>query len=656
MDSWEAGPTAYAGPTSPVRQSRADPGPLQGTGTTPLWLDVLDTAIRTCTVHNRLEMADWLSHRRTQLLHPQLRVLVVGAAKQGKSQLINALINAPVCAVDQNGGTTVPTVVRHAGTPTAHLIRRPSPQADWTATVGPQDRFPLALDRLGAAIADTAARQPNGAPLHVDIGVPRSLLATGLVLIDTPALPDLPGASAGAVTEVRHLATEACADLVLFTCDAGRELSSAELAVLSDLTRLYPSLLVVLTKTDYAAGWRHNLAQNRDRLARAGVPAAVTAVSASLRLHAARADDQALNQESGFADLVVHLQQTVATKPDQLAPATVGVLGRIAIERLAAPLREEMAAQQNAGASDAMARLHATQRQLDELRRCAARWQNCLADEVGDLMSDIEHDLRERTRAVLAETDEFFNRNDPAKAWDEFDPWLRQSLQELAQTSLTWLAERAEWMARKVAGMFPPDAGEVLPPQALVAGDNLPDRVIGLDAPAVARFSPGQKLFIGLRGSYGGVVMFGLVTSLTGMSLINPISIGGGALFGGKSIREESKSLLKRRQAEAKTAVQRHVDDVFVALNKDARDTVRRVQRALRDHFSAVTEDLQEAVMESLRSAKAAADQDVAARGQRARRIEHELTGLAELHQQAQALGGRITAAIAGPQFKNSTP
>jgi hypothetical protein len=649
MDSWEVGPTAYAGPTSPVRPSRAEPGPLRGTGTSPLWLDVLDTAIRTCTVHDRVEMADWLSHRRTQLLHPQLRVLVVGAAKQGKSQLINALINAPVCTVDHDGGTSVPTVVRHAGTPTAHLVRRPSPSTDWTATVGPQDRFPLALERLGAAIADTAARQPIGVPLHADIGVPRSLLASGLVLIDTPALPDLPGAAAGAVAEVRDLATYACADLVLFTCDAGRELSSAEMDVLGDLTRLYPTLLVVFTKTDYATDWRRILAQNRGRLAWAGVPATVTAVSASLRLYAVKAGDSALNHESGFADLIAHLQQTVATKPDQLAPAMVGVLSRIAIERLAAPLREEMTAQRNAGASDAMSRLHAAQRQLDELRRCAARWQNCLADEVGDLMSDIEHDLRERTRAVLTATDEFFTRSDPAKTWDEFAPWLRQSLQELTQTSLTWLAERAEWMARRVADQFPAEAGDVLPPQALVTGADLPDRVTGLDAPAVARFSPGQKLFIGLRGSYGGVVMFGLVTSLTGMSLINPISIGGGALFGGKSIREEGKSLLKRRQAEAKTAVQRHVDDVFVALNKDAKDTVRRVQRALRDHFSAVTEDLQEAVMESLRSAKAAADQDVAVREQRARRIEQELTRLAELQRQAQALGDRRSAAIAGP-------
>jgi len=67
---------------------------------------------------------------------------------------------------------------------------------------------------------------------------------------------------------------------------------------------------------------------------------------------------------------------------------------------------------------------------------------------------------------------------------------------------------------------------------------------------------------------------------------------------------------------------------------------VRRAQRTLRDHFTAVTEDLQEVVMESLRNAKAAADQDVAARTEHARRVEQELASLARLHAQARALTG----------------
>lgn len=645
MTSWEAGPTAYAGPASlvppaPVPAGSAEPDPLRAAGAL-WWLDVLDATIRTCGAHGRSEVAEWLSRRRAQLLRPELRVLVVGAAHQGKSQLINALINAGVCAVHSDGGTGVPVVVRHAESPAAQLIRRGSPSADWTAEVGLQDRVPLGLEALDAAIAEAAAKFPAGTPVHADIAVPRSLLAGGLVLIDTPALPGLPGSADRAVRAASDLATCAGADLVLYACEAGRELTGAELEVLQDLARFFPGLLVVFTKTDYAVDWRRNLADSRTRLARAGVPAATTAVSSALRLHALQAGDTALNNESGFTDLIVHLQRTIAGKSSRLARDTVSRLGRIALEELAGPLRDELSAQQNAGMPDAVTRLHTTQRRLDDLRKCAVRWQNTLSDEVGDLMSDIEHDLRERTRAVLAESEEFFATADPAKEWDEFEPWLRQALQELAETSLTWLAERTEWMARRVADQFPPEAGEVLPPPALVSAEERTDGVPGLDAPPVAKFSPGQKLFIGLRGSYGGVVMFGLVTSLAGMSLINPISIGGGALFGGKTIRDESKTLLKRRQAEARNVVQRHVDDVFVRLNKEARDTVRRVQRALRDHFTAVTEDLQEIVMESLRNAKAAADQDVAAREQHARRVQQELAALAQLHSQARALGGR---------------
>ena len=45
-----------------------------------------------------------------------MRVLVVGEFKQGKSQLVNALVNAPVCPVDDDIATAVPTVVRHAET------------------------------------------------------------------------------------------------------------------------------------------------------------------------------------------------------------------------------------------------------------------------------------------------------------------------------------------------------------------------------------------------------------------------------------------------------------------------------------------------------------------------------------------------------------
>jgi gas vesicle protein len=644
MTSWEAGTTAPTGPASLIPHPRPAPDPLRGAAVAdPWWMDTMDAVIRTCQAHGRADLAERLARRRARLLHPQLRVLVAGAAQQGRSRLVNALINASVCGVLPDADAAVPTVVRHADTPVAHLIRRDSPDADWMAAVGLQARIPLTPERLGASLAEAAATLPAGAPVHVDVGVPRSLLAGGLVLIDAPALPFT--APERTVAAAQELADRAGADLVVWTCETGRQLSDGELTVLAGLSQSFPGLLVVLTKADYAPDWRRDLAESRLRLNRAGIPAAVAAVSSSLRLHAVRTGDDTLNRESGFADLLVHLRKMVEAKPDRLARATAGALARLAIQELAVPLRAELDNQGDGVSSDAAAHLQATHRRLDDLRKCTVRWQNRLSDEVADLMSDIEHDLRERVKALLAEADEFFATNDPAKSWDEFEPWLREALQDLATTSMTWLAERTEWMARRTADMFPSEAGDVLPPTALAITDGgTLQGVSTLDAPPVASFTPGQKLFIGLRGSYGGVVMFGLATSLAGMSLINPISIGGGALFGGKSVRDESKTLLKRRQTEARNAIRQHVDDIFSKLNKDARDSVRRAQRALRDHFTAVTEDLQEETMESLRNAKAAADRDAAAREAHGRRLREELTRLAELHTQAQALSDRARA------------
>jgi hypothetical protein len=396
---------------------------------------------------------------------------------------------------------------------------------------------------------------------------------------------------------------------------------------------------VVYTKTDYAAHWRRDVEVSRMRLVQAGVPAAVVPLSAALRTRAVQTGDTTLNGESGFPVLINLLQTMVATKPDRLARATVGVLGRMVTERLAAPLKDNLDAQRaETSTSHAVTRLHETQRRMDELRKCATRWQSRLADEVADLMSDIEHDLRERTRAVIAHADEVFTESDPLKMWDEFEPWLRDALLDAAESSLAWLGDRAEWLARAVAAEFPPELGDVLPNWVPGVQESAQERVTGLDSPQIERFTMTQKVFTGLRGSYGGVLMFGLATSLAGMSLINPISLGGGALFGGKSIREEGRSLLKRRQAAARSAVRQHVDEIFVGLAKDAKDSMRRIQRALRDHFTAVTEDLQEAIVESLRSAKADAERDLSERETRARRTEQELIRLAALQKQALAL------------------
>jgi hypothetical protein len=106
------------------------------------------------------------------------------------------------------------------------------------------------------------------------------------------------------------------------------------------------------------------------------------------------------------------------------------------------------------------------------------------------------------------------------------------------------------------------------------------DPVGDMRMPRVEGFGVGQKLFIGMRGSYSGLLMFGLATTIAGLPLINPISIGAGAAFGAKSVLEERGNRLKRRQAAAKNAAHRYVDDFFITYGKHSKDTARQIHRA----------------------------------------------------------------------------
>src|SRR5690242_7902272 len=117
----------------------------------PSWLEVLDSTTQACAVHRREDLAGQLRERRSRLLDPKLRVVVVGETGQGKSQLINALLNAPVCAVGDDHTTAVPAIIEHAEAPTAKVITH-GPRA----IEGPSSQ-PMPVE----AVTAQANREPN---------------------------------------------------------------------------------------------------------------------------------------------------------------------------------------------------------------------------------------------------------------------------------------------------------------------------------------------------------------------------------------------------------------------------------------------------------------------------------------------------------------
>jgi hypothetical protein len=353
-------------------------------------------------------------------------------------------------------------------------------------------------------------------------------------------------------------------------------------------------------------------------------------------MEAALRQDRELNARSGVPALLDWVGKQASRSARDTSTWAVAVSVRAAAEELVETIKAHLRASVSMDGVDQVSLAHQAQRTIDDLRRHSARWQNMLSDEIADLVSDIEFDLRERTRKIVQSIDRTFDEADPAEVWGEFQKWLEKSLTDAIETNYNWLIDRAEWIAHKVGGTFPhaPEADLGLP-AALPA-----DEIDGIEEPRIERFKIGQKMFTGLRGSYGGVLMFGLVTGLAGLPLINPVSLGAGAAFATKSIRDEGDARLKRRQAVAKGAAQRHVDDVFLRFSKECRDIVRGVQRSLRDHFSALTDRLADDATRE----REARQTGSAHRERRIVELKREIERLAELHRRAGELGTRAIA------------
>ncbi|WP_018686442.1 dynamin family protein [Actinokineospora enzanensis] len=638
----------------------------------PPWLDLLDDTIRACATSRRDDLVDRLLGRRAGLLAPGRRVVLAGRPGTGKSHLVNALLGAEICATGDDVTTTIPTVIRHATHPSATLVS-PVPLTESTTegTFGPAitewsitapTRLALAPAAghgnnadLGAnghaapghsghapadashngfaastdAVPGLGGRGPEDEVARAEIGLPRALLQAGLVVVDSPGF-----VGPGCPRTERAMDAVAEADAVLVVTAATAELTPVELDLVAQVGRLCPTVLVALTKTDLCPDWRQVAAANRIRLAEVGVSAPVVPVSSALRAAAVRTGDQALNEESGFAELIGHLRTHVLADPVRVAARAAAATSGMAVDQLIAPLRAEVVAEPDPARERATAEWHAAARRIERLRREGARWQTRLGDDVADLVADLDFDLRERTRRILREVDDYFDSVDPGKVWSEFSEWLPASLTEVAEVHAGWLLDRFEWIAARVAGQVVPGAA-ALPGE--FARDLAAEHTEALRRPNIELFSPVQKAFVGLRGSYSGLLMSGLATTLAGLPLINPISLGAGVAFGARSVFEERGARLKRRQAVAKTAAQRYVDDFFLRYGKESKDATRQIHRALRDRFSEYAEEMRTAADESAREIKRALDADTTRRAhQRA-----ELERLLALRTRIEAVRGR---------------
>lgn len=558
-------------------------------------METIDMTVKGATAYEREDLVSRLGGARRLLSDPSVTVHVVGEFKQGKSSLINALLTAPICPVDDDIATAVPTEVRYATEVSASASFEStsgSGGSGWTEAVDPSQI---------ASYASESGNANNHRRLRaVTVGIDRPLLSTGLVLVDTPGVGGL-----GSVSQARAMATLPQSHAVLFVSDASGELTDTELQTLRTVRDLCPEVALVVTKTDLYPHWQRIVARDRAHLDRHGVPADVLAVSSEVRTLAARDVDQDLNNESGFPVLVRRLNDVLARSERIALDAVVShVLSAVDQMETSAKARQAALADPE-GAQALLAALATSKEQADALRERSSKWQVVLQDGFADIASDIDFDLRGRSRTVLHEAEAAIDEGDPAKNWTEFEQWFRQRLAGEALENYALFVRRAKEVASAVGEHFELAENEIVTAREVAAPVEMLNDVV-VDAAFVEKKAKGAGM-AAFQKAYGGFLMFTMLTHMASLVIPAPVGLIAGALMGRSGIRDERKRQLERRRADAKATVRRFVDEFNLQIGKDSRDAVRHVQRELRSAWTDRVGELQRTASAGLAAAQEAA-------------------------------------------------
>jgi hypothetical protein len=607
------------------------PSPRQAAGA------ILQLTAKAAQAYGRPDLLKRLQITARRLAEPSIRVLVVGEYKKGKSALVNAFVNSNVCAVDDDVATSVPTAVRFAKEPVAVAIKQ--------GEKGPETQQ-VPLEQLHSFISESGNPQNEKQLVSVEVGIPREVLATGLVLVDSPGV----GGLASAHTAATYAALP-FADAVLLVTDASQEFTAPEIDFLRTARDACPNLLGVLTKTDFYPEWRKIYQLDREHLGHAGLELTLLPISTATRVRALQASSPQLDAESGYPQLLAFVQKNITQNGERLAmrSAANDQLAVIAqLESTFASERQALAHPENGPAL--VASLNEAKERAGRLRSDTARWQQTLGDGVADITSEVDFDLKGRLRRLGQEVDEYIDSIDPGDAWSQLQEWLQQRVAwEISQNYLV-MAQMSKDLAERVADHFAMAEAEIQGATVVEApAATLAAIEIGAEIKA-AKLNIGSSALTLLRGSYSGTSLLGMVGNIASFTVATPVTVGFGLLMGGKALKDEKQKQVTGRRQQAKAAHRKYVDDVTFQVGKHSRDSLRSVQRELRDQFTNLAEELQRSTSETLAAAQKALQMDQAQRQQRLAAVTTELQRLAALRQRVVALAPELARSAAAPR------
>ena len=544
-------------------------------------------------------------------------VCVVGEFKKGKSALINALLDTPVCPVDDDFATMAVTVVTYAESPGASVRRREDGKLVIEA---------IGANEIGDWVAEPVDAERRRTVELVEVGLPDPFLERGVTLVDTPGVGGLNAGHAAAT-----LAFLPSADALVFVTDASAELSGPELEFLASAMKAGPPILVAVTKVDMYPEWRRIVAIDETHLRSVGLAEAPYGLSSVLRSNGHGPPDPALERESGIPVFAEAIVGDIVGRARSAAVVTAAAGLRPALDQLREPLAAELTALEDPDAGERLAvELREVRARLANLTGGGAHWSIRLEDEFAALRTRIEFAFAGRIRQILREAQDEVERIDPGRSWPDVTQRVQATTAGAVRAAFLEATDGAAAIQAMIAGLL---ADEEVGFDSAGAPISFDVSTLWQGGPAFdGKARSGLVASLGLvTGANVGVEMLGMLGTLLGAAVVGPAVLGVALVFGGKEVVSERRRQLADRRQQARTFLGSFVEEVRFEADGRLASLLDEVQRQMRARFTERIGELHRTFAESAAALERAAERAASDRQVRLTEVRAALATIDEL-------------------------
>jgi GTP-binding protein EngB required for normal cell division len=335
----------------------------------------------------------------------KLMVVIAGEFKQGKSSLINALIDETgLFPVDVDIATNIISTITYGQQEKISVL---------LGERGKEKIQPVQRDEIPDYVTEQRNRRNERQARMLIMETPNQKLQEGLILVDTPGIGGL---------NVEHTdlayAFIPRADAVLFVSDALAPLSTQELDFVKMIARHCQHTIFVITKIDAVGDYRSIVENNREKLAQVldkpGSAISIVPVSSRTKLAYLKSQDAEDLEDSKFPDLEHCLWQLLNQQRGQiLLVRALSELNRDLTE-LQLPLQTEWESYQQRTQQeldDLEQQFEEARSQSQSLLSSSANWRTQLSDGLADVRSDVMDAFQAGFAEIRYRTDQYLEDN-----------------------------------------------------------------------------------------------------------------------------------------------------------------------------------------------------------------------------------------------------